>query len=82
MNDSVMAADKNPMSREYYLKDLPFTDTALAISNTKILEAYFKAGKVYKDGLNDYEKSREAFITMNERFPENDHRAFILLLSV
>jgi tetratricopeptide (TPR) repeat protein len=73
-NDSVMAAEKNPMNREYYLKDLPFTDTALAISNDKILEAYFKAGKVYKDGLKDYEKSGEAFITMNERFPENDHK--------
>jgi tetratricopeptide (TPR) repeat protein len=72
-NDSVMAAENNPMNREFYLKDLPFTDTALAISNTKILEAYFKAGKVYKDGLNDYKKSDEAFETMNERFPGNDH---------
>lgn len=73
-NDSVMAAENNPMNRKYYLKDLPFTDTALAISNGKILEAYFKAGKVYKDGLNDYLKSREAFMTMDERFPDNDHK--------
>jgi tetratricopeptide (TPR) repeat protein len=74
MNDSVMIAEKNPMQREYYLKDLPFTDSALAISNNKILEAYFKAGKVYKDGLSDYEKSKESFVTMNERFPENEHK--------
>jgi tetratricopeptide (TPR) repeat protein len=73
-SDSVLAIENNPMNREYYLKDLPFTDTALAISNNKILEAYFKSGKVYKDGLKDYEKSREAFMTMNERFPENDHK--------
>jgi tetratricopeptide (TPR) repeat protein len=72
-SDSVLAAEKNPVNREYYLKDLPFTDTALAVSNNKILEAYFKAGKVYKDGLKDYEKSRDAFVMMNERFPENDH---------
>jgi len=72
-SDSVLAAEKNPMNRQYYLKDLPFTEEALAVSNTKILEAYFKSGKVYKDGLKDNEKSREAFETMNERFPENDH---------
>lgn len=72
-NDSVMDAAKNPMNREYYLKNLPFTDSALAISNTNILEAYFMAAKVYKDGLNDYEKSGEKFIAMNERFPGNEH---------
>ncbi len=25
-SDSVMAAENNPMAREYYLKDLPFTE--------------------------------------------------------
>jgi tetratricopeptide (TPR) repeat protein len=73
INDSVQDASKNPMNREYYLKDLPFSDSALAISNNKILEAYFQAAKVYKDGLDDYEKSGETFITMNERFPDNEH---------
>jgi len=72
-SDSVLAAEKNPETRQYYLKDLPFTEEAQAASNTKILEAYFKSGKVYKDGLKDNEKSREAFETMNKRFPENDH---------
>jgi tetratricopeptide (TPR) repeat protein len=72
-NDSVMVASKNPMNREYYLKDLPFSDSALAISNNKILEAYFKASTVYKDGLNDPEKSGETFMAMNERFPGNEH---------
>ena len=52
-NDSVVEAENNPMNREYYLKNLPFSDSSLEISNNKILEAYFKAAKVYKDGLND-----------------------------
>ena len=72
-NDSVVEAAKNPMNREYYLKNLPFSDSALEISNNKILEAYFKAATVYKDGLNDLEESGETFITMNERFPDNEH---------
>jgi hypothetical protein len=62
------------MARQYYLKDLPFTEEALAASDKKILEAYFNSGMVYRDGLKDNDKSRGAFLTMNERFPENDHK--------
>jgi tetratricopeptide (TPR) repeat protein len=72
-NDSIMELAKNPTSRQYYLKNLPFTDSAITVSNNKILEAYFQAAKVYKDELNDYEKSGETFLTMNERFPDNEH---------
>jgi tetratricopeptide (TPR) repeat protein len=73
-SDSVMLAENNPMSREYYLKDLPFTAEQLALSDSNILEAYFNCGKIYKDGLNNNTKSREAFLTLNGRFPGNDHK--------
>lgn len=73
-SDSVLAAENNPMTREYYLKDLPFSEEQLAASNGKILEAYFTCGMVYKDGLKDNYKSRDAFLTMNGRYPENDHK--------
>jgi len=73
-SDSVLSADNNPMARQYYLKDLPFSEEALAASDKKILDAYFNSGMVYKDGLKDNDKSRGAFLTMNERFPENDHK--------
>ena len=73
-SDSVITAEQNPVNRAYYLKNLPFTDSLLAISDNKILEAYFNAGKVYRDGLKNNEKSKESFETMNERFPENDHK--------
>ena len=72
-SDSVLAAENNPMTREYYLKNLPFSEEQLAVSNTKILEAYFTCGKVYRDGLNDNDKSRIAFLALNDRFPENDY---------
>jgi hypothetical protein len=72
-SDSLLAFENNPMMREYYLKDLPFEEEEMAASNGLILEAYFKCGKVYRDGLKDNPKSSEAFITMNQRFPENEH---------
>jgi tetratricopeptide (TPR) repeat protein len=71
--DSVQAAENNPLAREYYLKNLPFTDEQLAASNEAILGAYFNCGKVYKDGLNDNGKSKESFLKMNERFPGNEN---------
>lgn len=39
--------------REYYLKDLPLSDSAFAASTERILEAYFKLGMVYLEGLQD-----------------------------
>lgn len=72
-SDSVAAAENNPMSREYYLKNLPFTEEQLAASDSLILEAYFNVGKVYKDGLKDDEASRKTLLAMNERFPGNKH---------
>jgi hypothetical protein len=72
-SDSLIAAENNPMSREYYLKDLPFSEEQLAASNELILASYFQCGKVYKDGLNDNGKSKDAFFIMNQRFPGNEN---------
>ncbi len=60
-SDSAIAAENDPRAREYYLKNLPFTEEQMAASNNKILEAYFKSAKVYLDGLEDYDKSRGCF---------------------
>ncbi|NTV82713.1 MAG: tetratricopeptide repeat protein [Bacteroidales bacterium] len=76
-SDSLMAAENNPMARQYYLKDLPFTEDQLAASNNNILEAYYNAGLIYKDGLNDNDKARDAFLSLDGQFPENDHKLII-----
>jgi tetratricopeptide (TPR) repeat protein len=73
-SDSVSTAENDPGRREYYLKSLPFTDEQKAISDSLIREAYFASGVVYKDGLEDLEKSKESFLKLNERFPENSHK--------
>ncbi len=72
-SDSLVAAENNPMARQYYLKNLPFSEEQLAASDSLILEAYFKCGTVYKDGLKDNEASRKALLKMMERFPANKH---------
>jgi tetratricopeptide (TPR) repeat protein len=71
--DSIPPEENNPAARAYYLKDLPISEEQIASSNEMILEAYFNSGKIYKDGLSDNDKSRESFLKMNDRFPDNEH---------
>ena len=71
--DSVIAAESDPRQREYYLKGLPFTEEMLTASNEKMKEAYFELGRLYHDGLDDIPEAREAFETLNERFPEHEN---------
>jgi len=56
-------------SKDYYMKGIPFSDTALLASNERIYEAMYNAGRVYKDKLYDYPesiKSFEGLIARNE----------------
>lgn len=73
VSDSIVAAENDPLAKEFYLKDLPFTEEALQKSNDKILEAYFNLGQIYHNGLKDYPKSSEALLALNERYPDNKH---------
>ena len=49
----------DPKKRESYLKGLPTTIQAIKSSNQKIIQAYFDAGVIYKEKLNDLNKSIE-----------------------
>ncbi len=73
-SDTVLTAASDPLNRAYYLKDLPFSDTAMQESDKKIEDAYFNLGKLYRDGLKDDQESALAFETLNERFPENEYK--------
>ncbi len=64
-----IAKSSNPKDRNYYLQDIPFTKEQIAASNEKIIQAYYQAGFIYVDGLNDYGKSIESFETLLQRFP-------------
>ncbi len=55
----------------YYLKDLPLTEEKRAASDTLIMEAYYQKGIVYREKLDDHEKSIETFEELNQRFPEH-----------
>ncbi|MDP4223462.1 MAG: tetratricopeptide repeat protein [Bacteroidota bacterium] len=57
---------------EFYLKNLPLTDSLIAVSNVRISNAYFNAGKVFSEKISDPQKASESYETLLTRFPESE----------
>lgn len=62
-----MALDK--YSPEYYLQQIPMTPDAIDASNVIIEDAFFNLGGIYKDKLEDFGLSIDAYTTDIKRFP-------------
>ncbi|MGC9470938.1 MAG: tetratricopeptide repeat protein [Bacteroidales bacterium] len=61
-------------NREYYLKDLPLTDSLMQISHRRLMEALYGAGQTYREFFNDYPRAIESFEELNRRYPDHPHR--------
>lgn len=72
-NDSIALLAANPRNREYYLRDIPLTEEQMEISDSLIVEAYYNLGFIYKDKLDNPEKSATSFETLIERYPDNKY---------
>ncbi len=60
-------------SREYYLRDIPRTDSMMEISHEKIQEGLLNAGTIYKNELNDRDEAVESFTELIGRYPETEY---------
>ncbi len=76
--DSLEQSVFDPKSRDSYLQGLPLTVDAMKASNRMIIEAYFDAGVIYKEQLNDVPQAIQSFETLNSRFPNNENRVMVL----
>lgn len=59
-------------TKEYYSRNLPLTDTLMAISNNKIAYAYMNAGKAYRERFEDNVTATEYFEKLVERYPQHE----------
>ncbi len=66
---TVILDNKKP---EFYLMNLPLTDSLLTISNEKISYAVLNAGKAYSERMQDQTKATETFESLITRFPESE----------
>ncbi len=64
------AAIKGTQEEKMYAA-IPTTPEKLAKSTDKMVDAYYTAGTIYKDGLESYVKAQDMFETANSRFPKH-----------
>ena len=65
-----------PTTRDYYVADLPLTDSAKVESNKRIETAIFNVGKIFADELDKPKESIDYFLMLNERYPETEKLLF------
>lgn len=77
-SDSVVAdarpKNEDPKSREYYLQNLPLTDSAMQESHKRIENALYNASKIYKEKFGDYPKAINSYEDLNKRYPNSDYQ--------
>jgi len=62
---------KSGSLEEKLLAGIPTTPEKMAKSVDKIVDAYYTAGTIYKDGLESYDKAAEMFETVNSKYPKH-----------
>ena len=73
--DSTGAPKKPKLSnktREFYMQDVPLTDSALKVSEDKVEIAMFNVGSVFMNKIEDYQQGIETFEAFVKRFPESE----------
>jgi tetratricopeptide (TPR) repeat protein len=66
--------EEDPMTtREYYLDRLPMNDSLIAKSDMKIINAYYKMGALYKEELQNNQKTITSLEDLNRRYPGNKY---------
>ena len=70
--DLTVGAD-DPTKRNYYLKDLPFTEQQLTESGKKIAESLFKAGLAYREQLENDRLALKVFGRLEKDYPESEY---------
>lgn len=57
---------------EFYLKNLPLTDSLIRVSNGMIADAYYNSAKIFSDRFKDPLNSSMSYEMLLTRFPENE----------
>ncbi len=67
----IVQREDDPKEPAFYTQDLPLTDSAMAISDSIVVEAMYNAALIYVDLLQDYKRSNEMFENLIDRY--NSH---------
>lgn len=59
----------DPLNPNYYLKNLPFTEEQIKVSNEKIAEALYNSGLIYREQMENDRLALASFRELEKRFP-------------
>lgn len=65
--------EKDTLSAELLAQNLPLTDSAMAVSNQRLLEAYYNAGVIYKEQLSEPVLAEKQFLSVLDHKVEDEH---------
>ena len=71
--DTLEVADIDTLNVDYLTSQLPMTDSAIALSNKRLLEAHYNAGIIYKEQLKEPGIATEEFKQVINKNIENKH---------
>ncbi|MEM9024079.1 MAG: tetratricopeptide repeat protein, partial [Bacteroidota bacterium] len=66
--EDTLEGGNDPKNRNYYRKNIPFTDDKLKRSNGRIIEALYDLAVVYKDKLKDQPEAAKTFEELLQRY--------------
>lgn len=80
VNDSTLAAEQarkdslanDPHEREFYLKQIPFTEEQMAESNRLLGEALYNAGILEQEKLENFPLAERTMVRLLNDFPEHE----------
>jgi tetratricopeptide (TPR) repeat protein len=64
----------DPMRKEFYLQNIPFTEEQMLASQKKVEDAYYSLGNIYKDKMEDTTKAINTFEKLLDLFAKTEHR--------
>ncbi len=71
-SDAAKASD--PHYREYYIKQIPFTDAEKVTAEDVIREGLYNSGLILKDRLEDFGAAHDEWQRLMTRYPDNVYR--------
>jgi tetratricopeptide (TPR) repeat protein len=80
--DSAEVVTQNKKDPNFYLEKLPKTAEDLANSDEMIRESTYQAGVIYKNDLQEYNKSSALFMSLLSRYPDDKNYAALAYYNV
>ncbi|HDP74951.1 MAG TPA: tetratricopeptide repeat protein [Bacteroidales bacterium] len=62
----------SPKTPEYYLVNLPFSDSLKQLSIEKVKNAMLRVAEIYEVNLSDYNEAKAAYLKLAERFSDQE----------